>query len=441
MSQKFVVEGGLKLSSGTNFELSGYDVSSISNDTSLTNGSSAALITENAVKSYVDSQLGASALTFATDDDAGGFNLDIDLDSESLSIVGTANEIETVSSADNTIKIGLPDSVTIGDALTVTGLATMNGSVDLGDANTDTVTFNARVDSNLEPSADSSNDLGSSSLRWANLHVDSIAGGADEMIISADGDENSASGGISNSLTLNASAGIYTGDAVDMDSTLDVAGATSLAASGLATDIRGTLSVDEAATFDAGVTITGAVDINNNMDVSGTVDLAASGTLTDIRGTLSVDETATFDMQSVHTGGIQTGGDIISDTDSTDSLGSALVRWADVHTDKMTMEHSARKDFSVSPTGSATTAFTFENDAYKSGKIVASIEDASGNITACEVLVASDGSGNASIVQYGTVSTGDEVSMAWTIAESGTTTTVSCNATGTLKGHYDLQAV
>lgn len=50
----------------------------------------------------------------------------------------------------------------------------------------------------------------------------------------------------------------------DLNGELDVAGATSLAASGLLTDIRGTLSVDEAATFDASVTIAG------NLTVQGT---------------------------------------------------------------------------------------------------------------------------------------------------------------------------
>ena len=116
--------------------------------------------------------------------------------------------------------------------------------------------------------------------------------------------------------------------ALDLNAAADISGATSLAASGVLTDIRGTLSVDEAATFDAGVTITGAIDANSSADfqgavnlqdtltvagaldlnaaadISGATSLAASGVLTDIRGTLSVDEAATFDAGVTITGAI-----------------------------------------------------------------------------------------------------------------------------------------
>ena len=49
--------------------------------------------------------------------------LSIDLDSETLSIVGTNNEIET-SGSGNTVTIGLPDNVTIAGNLTVNGTTT-----------------------------------------------------------------------------------------------------------------------------------------------------------------------------------------------------------------------------------------------------------------------------------------------------------------------------
>ena len=56
--------------------------------------------------------------------------------------------------------------------VTVTGLATFNGSVDLGDATADTITATGRFDSDLVPSSDSARDLGTSALQWAELHVD-----------------------------------------------------------------------------------------------------------------------------------------------------------------------------------------------------------------------------------------------------------------------------
>ena len=79
------------------------------------------------------------------------------------------------------------DGVTIGSAtpaagdfttleatstLTVDGLATFNGNVDLGNATSDTITTTARFDSDLVPSTDSARDLGTSALQWAEVHAD-----------------------------------------------------------------------------------------------------------------------------------------------------------------------------------------------------------------------------------------------------------------------------
>ena len=63
---------------------------------------------------------------------------------------------------------------------------------------------------------------------------------------------------------------------------------------------------------------TAKVDLDGNLDVSGT------GLVTGV---------LTCTATSVHTGGITSGGDIISDTDSTDSLGSTGTRWLKVWTD------------------------------------------------------------------------------------------------------------
>lgn len=63
------------------------------------------------------------------------------------------------------------DSATIAVNLTVEGLTQLNGSVDLGDADTDTVTFNADVDSDVLPSVDVSHDLGASGAHWSQIWV------------------------------------------------------------------------------------------------------------------------------------------------------------------------------------------------------------------------------------------------------------------------------
>jgi hypothetical protein len=54
-----------------------------------------------------------------------------------------------------------------------------------------------------------------------------------------------------------------------------------------------------------------------------------------ISGTLGVTGVLTATAQSVHTGGIQVGGNIVSDTDSTDDLGTSSVRWANVFVDSI----------------------------------------------------------------------------------------------------------
>ena len=56
-----------------------------------------------------------------------------------IAVSGTTNEVE-VSRSNGTVTVGLPDNVTIGDALTVTGTLNANGDVNLGNAGGDTIT-------------------------------------------------------------------------------------------------------------------------------------------------------------------------------------------------------------------------------------------------------------------------------------------------------------
>jgi len=74
-----------------------------------------------ATKAYVDSQVTAQDLDVAGDTGTGA----IDLDSQSLTIAGTTNEIET-SASGQTITVGLPNDVTISNDLIVTGDLTVD---------------------------------------------------------------------------------------------------------------------------------------------------------------------------------------------------------------------------------------------------------------------------------------------------------------------------
>ena len=98
-------------------------ISSNDNDTTLP--------TSAAVKDYVDSQVTAQDLDGAGD--SGTFA--VDLDSQSLTIAGTTNEIVT-SASGQTVTISLPDDVVIGDSLTVTGNLTVSGTTTTVDSTT-----------------------------------------------------------------------------------------------------------------------------------------------------------------------------------------------------------------------------------------------------------------------------------------------------------------
>ena len=64
----------------------------------------------------------------------------------------------------------------VAGTLSVSGLTSLDGSVDLGNATSDTITMTGRVDSDIIPSADNSKDLGSSTLKFAEAHATTFHG-------------------------------------------------------------------------------------------------------------------------------------------------------------------------------------------------------------------------------------------------------------------------
>ncbi|MDB4348847.1 hypothetical protein OAA64_00825 [bacterium] len=164
----------------------------------------------------------------------------------------------TTISGSSTLHVG--GIATYGDgALTISaaGLisgsatATLNGIVlgtaDINGGSIDNATIGATTQSSVKATTLS----GSSTL-----HVGGVATLGDGATTI------SAAGVVSSSATATL-VGLTVGSTgADINGQLDVAGATSLAASGLLTDIRGTLSVDQAATFDSSVTVTGDLIVN-----------------------------------------------------------------------------------------------------------------------------------------------------------------------------------
>lgn len=103
----------------SNVEVADFAASAITTaaDTIATNDSDTQVPTSAAVIDYVGAQIGAIDLTFGTAGDSGTGSVST---SQSLTIQGTANEIET-SASGQTITVGLPNNVTIGNDLTVNG--------------------------------------------------------------------------------------------------------------------------------------------------------------------------------------------------------------------------------------------------------------------------------------------------------------------------------
>ena len=95
-----------------------------------------------------------------------------------------------------------------------------------------------------------------------------------------------------------------------------------------------TLPASKATVLDASgnLALAGAIDVDgitnlDVVDIDGAVDMAS---------TLQVDGVLTTTSTQVATGGITSGSNIVSDTDSTDDLGTTSVRWANLFVDGIT---------------------------------------------------------------------------------------------------------
>ena len=116
----------------TNLTLStgpGVAVTAILDEDDLVSNRADALVTQQSIKAYVDSQVTAQDL----DGNADSGTFVVDLDSQELSVLGTSNEVITVGSG-QTVTVGLDTNVTIPNNLTVTTNSLVNGISSVGSA-------------------------------------------------------------------------------------------------------------------------------------------------------------------------------------------------------------------------------------------------------------------------------------------------------------------
>ena len=235
---------------------SGTAITSVDTNLSAVSASDDTLASAKAIKSYVDSQVTAQDLDIAGDSGTGA----VDLDSQTFTIAGTSNEIET-SVSGQTVTIGLPNDVTvsaaatIGGALTVTGEATFQSNVYLGDS--DILYFGAGND--LEIFHDGTNSYIKETAASGSL----IVNGNWIVFKTADDTETYAR------FITNAQAELYYDNSKKFETTA------------YGVDVTGTTGTDGLAV--SGVsTFTGQIDGNGGANISGGESILSSATVSDL---------------------------------------------------------------------------------------------------------------------------------------------------------------
>ena len=92
---------------------------------------------------------------------------DIDIDTNVISTNSINTDLEIHTSGTGSLKV-YADTLVDGN-LHATGNISADGDIQIGDANTDNIVFNAEINSNIVPNLDITYDLGSSTNRWKSV--------------------------------------------------------------------------------------------------------------------------------------------------------------------------------------------------------------------------------------------------------------------------------
>ena len=257
------------------------------------------------------------------------------------------NNVETLSATTLGSAVVNSSLTNVGTltGLTVSGNASIEGNVDLGNATSDTITATGRFDSDLVPSADGASDLGTSDNEWQDLFIDGTAK-IDTLTV----DENA---GVTGNLTVtggstfngNVDIGNATSDTVtvtgrfDSDLVPSTDGARDLGTSTLEWKdlfLDGTAHIDTL-DVDANAGIIGNATVGGTLGVTGESTLA-SATVSDLTsgrvvlagtaGSLEDSGNLTFDGSTLNvTGAVTSSGAVNIDdaTQSTSNTTGALI--------------------------------------------------------------------------------------------------------------------
>ena len=223
-------------------------------------------------------------------DDDGTFDLGTSTQEwNNLYIDGTAN-IDSLSADTADIDGGTIDGAAIGGnsassgaftTLSASGQTDLNGDINLGNANTDSITPVGRFDAHILPLTDDAVDLGASGLEFKDLHLD---GTANIDVLDVDNGANIAGGLVANSAAIS-----------DLTDNRVVIAGTS-----------GELEDSANLTFDGStLAVTGALTVSTNATVTGNLT---------VLGTQSILNTETLKVEDslIEVGLVNSGGSLVA---------------------------------------------------------------------------------------------------------------------------------
>lgn len=150
-----------------------------------------------------------------------------------------------------------------GDTVSVSGSLFVSGTINLGDANTDSVAFGADISSSIIPNVSSTYDLGSPSKTWDEIYVDGVA---TKLIISPSGGTITAS---SNIVPVNGSPSLTLGNTARSWNVLyvnSITASANISASGITTNTITTYALTASAISCSGTIIADAFQSTGNDD-------------------------------------------------------------------------------------------------------------------------------------------------------------------------------
>ena len=337
----------------SNIEVDNLKSGVLDTDLSSVSGSDDTLASAKAIKTYVDTQITAEDLDLADGDGNTGA---VDLDSQSLTLQGTSNEVEVALSG-QTFTIGLPSSITANLVGNVTGNVSGSSGSTTGNAATATaletartiggVSFDGTANINLPGvnTAGTQNTSGTAAGLSATLAVASGGTGATSMTDKA--------------VVITQDSGTDTLSSVAMDANGE------LLIGGTSGPAVGTL------TAGTGVTITNG-DGSITISAPDVGDVTASSTTTFTNKTIDADATGNS-ITNIEDANIKSAAAIDASKIADGSVSNAEFQRLDGVTSDIQTQLDAKGDV----TASSTTTFTNKTiDADGTGNSITNIEDA-----------------------------------------------------------------